>query len=212
MLYSLKVTSTSRDHKPAVLPPGLVVSATSLAELWPLVQFGRTTLRGLALRLVEEGAADLVGFDDACEMLSEITIDLEMNHFFLTPRRATVLLKDALFALDSGWTGRQLPRYEPAPPAGAPVDQYFRAAEAVELVGSTVRMRPDTPGADLARVGIVRTMQQIYPCQWILGLGWDHDGGAAFFDRKDFREMLIVVEDAFSSYSGLALWTLDNRP
>lgn len=205
------MNNISRDQESSVLPQGFVVSAAMPEQLWPLVQSGRLTLRGIATRLVEEGAADLVGFDDACELLSEISLDLEMNRFFLPPRRATILLKDALFALDTGWSRGRLPRYEPLPPPGVSPGQYFRATEAVELVGATVRMRPETPGADLARVGLVRAMQQIYPCQWILGLGWDHAGGAAFFDRIDFQ-MVVVVDEAFSSHSDFALKHLDNAP
>ncbi|MBE3112338.1 MAG: hypothetical protein IMZ46_17830, partial [Acidobacteria bacterium] len=168
----------------------------------PYVQAGRVSLREIAARLVEEGAADLVGFDHACELLSEISLDLEMNRFFLTPRRATNLLKDALFTLDSGWSERGLPRYDTLPPAGVPADQYFRSAEAMELIGSTVRMRPETPNADLLRVGLVRSMRQIYTGQWIIALLWDHLGGAVYFDRRDC-EMLIVVDEPFSSHSAL---------
>ncbi len=61
------------------------------------------------------------------------------------------------------------------------------------------------PGADLDRVGISRSMHQMYPGQWVLGLYWDHGGGTVFFDRKDF-DMLIIVDEPFSSKS---IWSLD---
>lgn len=108
-----------------------------------------------------------------------------------------------LFVSETGRSERCIPCYELAPPAGVPIGQHSPATEATELIGSTLRMRPGTPRADLACVGIVRAKQQIYPYQWILGLGWDQDGGAALFDRKDFQ-MLTKVNEAFSSYSDFA--------
>jgi hypothetical protein len=209
MLYSLKMNGIFDERKPSALPEGFAASAASPEELRPLVQAGRVSLREIAARLVEEGAADLVGCDHACELLSEISLDLEMNRFFLTPRRATNLLKDALLTLDSGWCERGLPRYDTLPPAAVPADQYFRSAEAMQLIGSTVRMRPETPNADLLRVGLVRSMRQIYPGQWIIALLWDHLGGAVYFDRRDC-EMLIVVDEPFSSHSALCPGHLDN--
>jgi hypothetical protein len=191
----------------SVLPEDIIISATSPEDLRPWVQSGRISLRGIAARLTQEGASDIVSYDDACHILSEVSLFLEDARFVLTPRRGALLLKDALVALDCIWSDREIPRYEPPPPSGVPVDQYFRAAEAMQLIGVTVRMRPDTPGADLARVGLVRSMHQLYPGQWVIALFWDHEGGTVFFDRKDFQ-MLMVVDEPISSSS---MWALDNR-
>ena len=70
----------------------------------------------------------------------------------------------------------------------------------MELLASTVRMRPEITSADIARVGLVRGTQEQYPGQWMLILIWDHRGQAVFFGRKDF-ESLIVVDEPISSRS-----------
>jgi hypothetical protein len=204
MLSSLVMNRLFDDREPPMPLEGLLISAASPEQLRLWVQSGRVSLRGVAARLVEEGAADLVSYDGACQLLSETSLFLEMNRFFLTVRRAAYLLKDALFTLDVGWSEGGLPRYEATLPEGVPDDRYFLPGEAIELLASTVRMRSEIPHADVARVGLVRGVHAMYPGRWMVLLYWDHGGGTIFFDRQDF-EAVVVVDEPFSSCSALCL-------
>jgi len=198
--FETAMTGPSHDHRLSLFPESVIISSTPPEELLPWIRAGRISTRAIAARLAHEGASGLVSYDDACHLLSLLSLHLEDTNFVLSPRRGALLLKDALFSLNLFWNQRGTPRYESLPPPGVALDQYFRAPEAMELIGSTVRMRPEIPGADLARVALVRSMTQVYPSHWVIMLYWDHQGGGVFFDRKDFQ-MVIVVDEMLSSCS-----------
>ncbi len=142
-----------------------------------------------------------MSYDDACQLLSEVSLFLEINRLFLTSRCAPYLLKDDLFTLDMAWSERRIPRYETRLPWGVPEGQYFKSQEALELLASTVRRRPETPDADILRVGLVRAIHSMYPGRWTVLFCWEHSRDSAFFDRQDL-EAVIVVDESFSSRSG----------
>ncbi|MBM3122953.1 MAG: hypothetical protein FJZ97_12335 [Chloroflexi bacterium] len=188
------------------IPDSAPIFDVSPLHLQVLARAGRLSLRDMAVRLARDGAADLVSYDDACQHLNDVSMWLQSACFVLSPRRGAQLLKDALFTLHSAWTS---PRYEHLPPPGVPAGQYFRVDEAIELVGSTVRTRPEVKDADHLRVALVWGILNIYPGQWMICLAWDRMGGSFFFDRKDL-ETVIVVDEPISSKSIWPLEGLDN--
>jgi hypothetical protein len=190
------------------IPDSAPIFDVSPLHLQVLARAGRLSLRDIAVRLARDGAADLVSYHDACQHLNDVSMWLQSARFVLSPRRGAQLLKDALFTLHSAWTS---PRYEHPPPPGVPRGKYFTVDEAIELVGSTVRMRPEVKDADPLRVALVWGILNIYPGQWMVCLAWDRMGGSFFFDRKDF-ETVIVVDEPISSKSIWPIPGLDNSP
>ncbi len=116
----------------------------------------------------EEGREDLVSFTVACELINHASLLLDACGFVLTPRRGTYLLTDALLTLDTNWKARQSPSYEDGIPTSVLENKYFSLDESIELLGVTVRMRPEIACVELSNVGLVRTMTEQYLGYWML--------------------------------------------
>lgn len=121
---------------------GILLAKTSPEELAAYVQAGWMPLRAAASSLVEGAAAGLITLEGACTLLNLVSAHLELQGFFLSSRRASHLLKHALLVLETERVSRLIPLYDPSPPPGVPDSRHFTASEAIELLGSTVQIRP----------------------------------------------------------------------
>jgi hypothetical protein len=187
---------------------GILLAETSPEQLAACVRAGWMPLPAAASRLVEEAAAGLITFEGACTLLNLVSAHLELQSFFLSSRRASDHLKHALLVLEREWVSRMVPRYDPSPPPGVPASRYFTSSEAIQLLGSTVRIRPELATSECTRIGLVRGLQEQYPGCWMLLLLWEPDGRSVFFDREDMSGT-VFVDGSFREHSSRL--SLDNR-
>jgi len=171
---------------------GILLAETSPEQLAAYVRAGWMPRIEAASSLVEEAAADLITFEGACTLLNLVSAHLELQGFFLSSRRASHLLKNALLVLEREWVSRLIPLYDPSPPPGVPAGRYFTSSEAIELLGSTVRIRLEFAPGEFTRVALVRGLQEQYPGCWMLLLLWEPDGRSVLFDREDMSGTVIV--------------------
>jgi hypothetical protein len=179
---------------------GILLAETSPEKLAACVRAGWMPLRAVASRLAEEAAAGLISFEGACTLLNLVSAHLELQGFFLSSRRASDHLKHTLLVLEREWVSRMVPRYDPSPPPGVPASRYFTSSEAIQLLGSTVRIRPELAIGESTRIGLVRGLQEQYPGCWMLLLLWEPEGHSVFFDREDMSGT-VFVDGAFREHA-----------